>query len=293
MSTRREIITGLVAAFLSVIILGGSLLAANAEMRATLAQRLIPTPSATRVPTQIILVTPRPGEPTYTSSPSPSPSSTPTVVAACPPPAGWGTVIVQPGDTLESLASTYNTTIKALKRANCLTGNTIYPGSLIYVPGTLPPTAIPCGPPPGWVYYVVQPGDTLYSLGRAYGVSVFALQQANCMGNLTTIRVGQRLYVPNVTPAFTPTFTPRPSATPTPSQTPSPTAISPTPSWTPTSSVTPPSSTPTDTPTPTSTFTDTPTPTDTPIPTDTSTPTETFTPTLENTATPTTATPTP
>ncbi len=284
MSTRREVLTGLVAAFLSLFIIVGGLLIANAEARTALADQLRPSPSATLVPTQIILVTPLPGEPTYTASPSPTATSTPTVAAACPPPAGWVAVIVQPGDTLESLAQAYNTTVKAIKQANCLTSNTIYPGSLIYVPGAPPPTAIPCGPPPGWVYYIVQPGDTLYSLSRAYGVSVPALQQANCMGNSTTIRVGQKLYVPNVTPAFTPTFTPEPTKTPVPSATPPPTGIPPTRTPTaippsPTGTAATPTPTPSDTPPP---------PTNTPIP-PTETPTSTPAP---PTATP-SSTPTP
>ncbi|HBY08615.1 MAG TPA: hypothetical protein DEH22_12835, partial [Chloroflexi bacterium] len=228
MSTRREILTGLIAALLSVLILGGSLVAANSEIGATVAQVSVPSPSLTAVPTQIILVTPRPGEPTYTPSPSPVPSSTPTeALAACPPPAGWMAITVQAGDTLESLAQTYNTTTQVLRQANCLPSNTIYPGMRLYVPGTPPPSEIPCGPPSGWVYYIVQPGDTLYSLSRIYGVSVAELQVANCMGSSTTIRVGQKLFVPNVAPIYTATFTLEPSVTPTPEPSASPTLIPP------------------------------------------------------------------
>jgi LysM repeat protein len=218
MSIRRELLTGLSAAVISIIILIGSLLVANTEMRATIAQEFVPTPTMTAVPTQIIVATPLPGQPTYTPSPSPLPSSTSTaVLAACPPPAGWVPITVQAGDSLESLAAVYNTTVKALKQGNCLEGNTLYPGTWLYVPNTLPPTSIPCGPPSGWVYHIVRPGDNLFQISKIYGVSVSELQAANCMGSSTTIRVGQRLYVPNVPPNFSPTppatQTPLPTAT--------------------------------------------------------------------------------
>ena len=302
MSTRREILTGFLAALISILVLGGSLVAANAEGRASIAQILSPTPSLTSVPTQIILVTPRPGEPTYTPSPTPQPSNTAPAAAACPPPAGWSAIYVQAGDTIESLAQFYGTTSQALKQANCLVGNTLIPGTLIYVPGPPPPTEIPCGPPPGWVYYIVKPGDTLYSLSRAYGVSVSDLQVANCMGSSTNLPVGKKLYVPNVVPVFTPsatplptkTQTPQPSATPTiipPSLTPSLTVVAPTntPTATPVTLTATPSDTPTVTatlpsPTPTATFTPPP-----PTATATEWPTPTTPPTM--TPYPTTATP--
>ena len=295
MSTRREILTGLFAALISILILGGSLVAANAEGRATIAQILSPTPSLTSVPTQIILVTPRPGEPTYTPSPTPLPSNTATSSVACPPPAGWNAIYVQGGDTLESLAEFYGTTPQALKQANCLIGNTLIPGTLLYVPGPPPPTDIPCGPPPGWVYYIVKPGDTLFSLAKAYGVSVADLQTANCMGSSTIIRAGQRLYVPNVVPVFPATVTPSPTVTQTPQPSATLTAIPP--SFTPSSTTAAPTYTPTVTPliltatptgTPTVTATlpsPTPTATFTPLP-PTATVTEWPTPTTPPTMTP-------
>ena len=43
--------------------------------------------------------------------------------------------------------------------------------------------------------YSVRPGDTLYGVGRAFGVSVIAIQQRNSLTS-TIIRVGQCLIVP-------------------------------------------------------------------------------------------------
>ncbi|WP_100400308.1 LysM peptidoglycan-binding domain-containing protein [Bacillus sp. FJAT-44742] len=44
--------------------------------------------------------------------------------------------------------------------------------------------------------YEVQPGDTLYSLGQQYGVTVEQLQNKNEMGHSTDLAVGQELLVP-------------------------------------------------------------------------------------------------
>ncbi len=92
-----------------------------------------------------------------------------------------------------------------------------------------PRTSIPCGPPSGWIRYTILKGDTLYSLGQYYQVTVQQLQQANCMGGSTSIYTGRQIYVPNKptrtpspTPTSTATLTPTPSATPTASDTPTP-----------------------------------------------------------------------
>ncbi len=192
---------------------------------------------------------------------------------SCPVPLGWMPIIVRPGDTLENLADAYHTTPDLLASANCLLSYQIFPGSTLYVP-PIGPTKTPfqCGPPPGWILYTVQKGDNLYRLSLAFSTTIWQLQVANCLGNSVYIRVGQRIYVPNVPtltiiptgtstptlvptlePTFTPTFTPTPTDTLTPTATLELTA-------TPTSSVTP---TPTETPTSTSTPTSTPSPTST------------------------------
>ncbi len=273
MNNRREILTGIIAALISMVILGGSLALATIEGSSTVARHVTETSTSTSYPTQIILVTQRPGEPTYTPSPTASLSPTPTIVppTSCPPPSGWSPIVVQPGDTIESIAQAYNTTPKLIKQANCLVSNNLVAGTVIYVPGAPPPTNVPCGPPPGWIYYIVQPSDTLYSIGRAHGVSVAQLQNANCLGSSTNIRVGQRLYVPNV-PTVVPSPTPTLSVTPSPEPSATPTLVPP--SLTPT--FIPPSSTPT---VPTLTLTS---PSETATPTATATG-STLTPTLTET----------
>jgi LysM repeat protein len=221
-------------------------------------------------------------------------------------------VSVQTGDTLMLLAMRSLTTMAALRIANCLADTIIQPGQTIYVPAQpLPtPTVSPqCFPPYGWVFYVVRPGDTMFSIAARYGLTLSQLMFANCR-SIYTVYVGETLYVPWVSPTATevptatpipptdtpvpppdPTRTPRPP-TPTATNTPPPASGTPTPTGTPvpptpTGTSVPP--TPTDTPvppTPTGTSVP-PTPTDTPAP-----PTPTDTP-VPPTPTDTPAPPTP
>jgi LysM repeat protein len=157
------------------------------------------------------------------------PTAEPSPPANCPPPDGWSPITVQAGDTLESLAHLYSATVEALVQTNCLVTQELVAGTILFVPGLLPTEApIPCGPPPGWVLYTVQPADTLFHIAMNYGVTVAELQAANCLGSSTLVRVGQRIFVPNV-PTQTPTVTPmQPTNTsPGPSFTATQAAVSP------------------------------------------------------------------
>jgi LysM repeat protein len=110
------------------------------------------------------------------------------------------------------------------------------------------PTATPCIPRTDWPIYIVQPGDTLFSIAARTGTTVDQLRRANCLPN-NNIYAGQNLRVPQL-PAT-------PTPTPTASNTPTATPVTPTPTFTLTPTV--------DTPTPTATPPDvtlgTPTPT--------------------------------
>lgn len=313
MSLSRDLFAGLVTAVVSILILGGSITLAMGENQASLAQLAAPTPFPSRTPTATISPTPlpttRPNEPTYTPSITPSITNTPLPTqtmspteesVSCSYPDGWTKITINTGDTLESIAATYKTTTSALSEANCLLVETLRPGGTIYVP-PLPPTQtlIPCGPPAGWVYYIVKSGDTLFNLGQAYGIHYSVLQQANCLGSSTYIQAGQSLFVPyvlvnTVTPSSTATMTATSSATSTTIPSATITNTAPSASFTPTSTASPTSIVaPTDTQTPIATQTNTsPPPTETPtlVPTATATsvPTETATsaPVPSATATP-------
>ncbi len=271
----------------------------------------LPTTSPSPPPSATETAVPRP--PTTTPTPPASPTLPSPLMPSCPRPPGWIVYTVQRSDTLAGLAWRAGITTYALMRANCLSMPTIYPGQQIYLPPTFyaspTPPPYPCGPPLGWVVYIVQPGDTLYSLSRRFNVGIEAIRRANCLPDYT-IYLGSPLYLPPLPPTLT--HTPTPPHTLTPTDTPMPT-LTPTPiptefpTFTPTliPTLTPtliPTHTPTLTPTPiltgTATHTPTPTPTEppgpTPTPSATPTPTEppTSTPTPAPSATPTTESPT-
>lgn len=321
----RQIILGFLTAMLSTAVILGSLSISLSETGLKLAIQITQTRTrGPRLATMTQTVYPAsllPGETSTMPLFTPSIEATytpmypfatlPAPPTSCPPPSGWSPIVIQAGDTLDSLALLYNAITEALFKANCLLTEALITGSILYVPG-IPPTEPPihCGPPSSWIFYTVQPGDTLFRIGLNFGVSVADLQFANCLGNSILIRAGQRIFVPNVhtqtpttepthpVPTIIPTNTPTEIPTSTPTVPPSltPTQIN---SNTPVPHTATPTSRPTDTSTP-----ETPTPTPTGTPTDTPTLTETFTPTSTETPTPTimptstdtilpTATPTP
>jgi len=229
MRIAKQILWGLLIALASSgIILGGlSLSLAEGNMAVSFpATHTLSPSSPTLLPLTPLGGTNSTSVPlTATFTPLPSPTN-------CPPPAGWQIYMVQAGDTLEGLAGRYNVSADQLSQANCLTTNSLLPGSYLYVPPAPTRTPVPCGPPSGWIHYMVLKGDTLYSLAQYYLVTVQQLQQANCMGNSTVLYAGRQIYVPPM-PTRTPLPTPTSASTLTPTQTPSDT---PTPSYTPTSS---------------------------------------------------------
>ncbi|RME34577.1 MAG: LysM peptidoglycan-binding domain-containing protein, partial [Thermoflexia bacterium] len=183
----------------------------------------------------------------YTPALTPAPVSAPTPLSVlyptpCAPPAGWLPYTVRRGDTLYRLAWRSGTSPLLIRQANCLETDSLQVGRVIYLPPTFfaTPTRVPCGPPPGWVRYFVQPGDTLWNLSFRLGVSIEAIRLANCMTDYV-LRVGQPLYLPAYPPPFTPTRTPTRPPTATSTATPTPTLT--------------PTEVPTGTPTPTLTLT--------------------------------------
>ncbi len=67
--------------------------------------------------------------------------------------------------------------------------------------GPAPVTPVPTVPPGGTGFpYVVQWGDTLYSIARRFGVTVDAIMRANGLTNPNYIRAGQVLIIPTLPP---------------------------------------------------------------------------------------------
>jgi len=157
----------------------------------------------------------------------------PAAPTTCPPPVNWKAYMLSGHDNLSTLSETYQIPIQDIKDSNCLIGDNLMPGTIIYLPPLLPTatpvftqtntatifiaptlTRISCGPPSGWIRYIVKPNDTLFSLSLAYGIGVNQLQDANCLGGSTLIYAGQSIYIPNVAPRYTPTLQ-APTITPT------------------------------------------------------------------------------
>jgi LysM repeat protein len=255
---------------------------------------LLPSPTPMPVAaTELPLSTPQPTwtpspEPSSTPSASPTFQPSPTVQTGCVPPADWLWYRVSSGETLAGLAERYLSTEAELMQVNCLTSRILVAGQRIYVPNVTPRQQGCVVVNPGrWVKYVIQPGDTLFSLAHRTGTDTGTLMRVNCLTS-DLIVTGRTLLLPRL-PSPPPTATRKPTAIP-PSSTPTPTDnLTPGPTETEPVTSEPSPETPTAEP-PTATA-EPPTPTDTSIP-----PTATEPPTRppeEPTATPVTPTATP
>ena len=99
------------------------------------------------------------------------------------------TYVVQKGDSLYSIANKLGTTVSELKKENNLTTNTLQIGEVLRIPTKE-------------IYegeenvYIVQKGDTLYSVAMANNTTVDELKKAN---NLTSniLSTGQLLKIPS------------------------------------------------------------------------------------------------
>ncbi|NCC73447.1 MAG: LysM peptidoglycan-binding domain-containing protein [Sphingobacteriia bacterium] len=107
---------------------------------------------------------------------------------------------VRRGENLGSIASKYNCTVKQLKRWNNLNSNTIYPNQTLVINGDNSSANsgnhYASGTGEGYIYYVVQPGDTLWEIAKKYrGVSVEDLKRINNLRNSNSIKPGQKLKI--------------------------------------------------------------------------------------------------
>lgn len=117
-------------------------------------------------------------------------------------PVGTFAYIVKPGDTIYNLAVKYNTTVEAILKVNPgLDPDNLRVGQKICIPRSVTPP-----PECDGLYYVVRPGDTLYSIAMMYNISVAELIKANPGIDPNNLRVGQLICIPKGTP---PVFCPK------------------------------------------------------------------------------------
>jgi LysM repeat protein len=105
---------------------------------------------------------------------------------------------VQSGDTLGSIAGRCGTSVAALRMANPNLGYWIYAGQVLWLPGS----SVSAGN--GSSVYIVARGDTLRSLANRFGTTVAALASLNGIYDYNLIYEGQRLVIPNGSPAPNP-----------------------------------------------------------------------------------------
>ena len=129
----------------------------------------------------------------------------------------WIRHVVSAGESLSHLAIEHGTTTMVLREANNLSGNLIRVGQGLMVPqpvggsdgfGLLAAAlADGAGVPVGderRQAYVVQAGDSLWSLARRYGVTVADLAQWNSMSTQDILNIGRELVVWSDSPVFVP-----------------------------------------------------------------------------------------
>ncbi len=123
---------------------------------------------------------------------SPSPSST--------------AYAVRSGDTLWSIARSFDTSVASLAQTNGLSNpSLIRVGQVLTVPATTNAPVVATDKNVGSLSttsstYAVRAGDTLSSIAARYGTTVSALVQTNSLSNPSLIRIGQALTVPGGTP---------------------------------------------------------------------------------------------
>lgn len=155
------------------------------------------TPTRTAEPTAAATAQATVPVATATQAPTPEPTTAP----------GTGgeeiTYEVRWGDTLARIARQFGTTVEAIMERNpsITDPNRVNAGSVLVIPsgGGQPPSGEPTAAPGGTEprYYIVQRGDTLYSIARRYGTTVDVILQANpSITNRNYIQAGRRIVIP-------------------------------------------------------------------------------------------------
>lgn len=97
--------------------------------------------------------------------------------------------IVKKGDSLYSIARTYNTSVEEIKNANNLTSNALSIGQELIIPEKANTSQIT---------YTVNKGDSLWAIANKYDTTVDAIKSANNLSS-NSLSIGQQLIIPSTT----------------------------------------------------------------------------------------------
>ncbi len=102
-------------------------------------------------------------------------------------PANHYPYVIQPGDTLYSIARRLEVSLSRIIEANPgIDPNRLRIGQIICIPAC----------PPNHTAYIIQPGDTLYRIAQMHNVTVDSILRANPGIDPLYLRVGQRICIP-------------------------------------------------------------------------------------------------
>ncbi len=114
--------------------------------------------------------------------------------ATPPPPPNTVRYIVRPGDTIVSIAHDNGVRVRDILDVNPgLNANALRVGDVVLLPAGAQPSPPP--PPTNTTQYRVRPGDTLFSIAQANGMTVRELRDLNPGVHSSTLRVGDVLLV--------------------------------------------------------------------------------------------------
>jgi membrane-bound lytic murein transglycosylase D len=112
----------------------------------------------------------------------------------------WQEIIVQSGDTISDLAQANGVTSRQLRLTNNLSTDVLQIGQSLRIPRQSlvnQPTVA------GTYPYIVQRGDSLWSIAKRSNTSIDALARLNRIGRRDLLRVGQTIRMPTPHPTFT------------------------------------------------------------------------------------------
>jgi LysM repeat protein len=108
---------------------------------------------------------------------------------------------VRAGDFLSTIAQRFNTTPQSILSANAIADpNLVFAGQVL----SIPRTTTQVSPQPVYKYvpvrsgnfYIVQPGDNLFSIAARTGRNAWSIARANGILDLNAIYIGQPLIIP-------------------------------------------------------------------------------------------------